>query len=49
VYSISDRAISKMKALAFVAKAARKSADDLQEKLKGEGLLVEVEPVHLLN
>ncbi|KAL7520478.1 hypothetical protein ACHAWX_005203 [Stephanocyclus meneghinianus] len=30
-------------------KAARKSADDLQEKLKGEGLLVEVEPVHLLN
>jgi hypothetical protein len=30
-------------------KAARKSADDLQEKLKGEGILVEVEPVHMLN
>lgn len=29
-------------------KAARKSADTLQEKLKSEGLLVEVEPVHLL-
>ena len=30
-------------------KAARKSADDLHAKLKNEGLLVEVEPVHLLN
>ena len=30
-------------------KAAKRSADDLQEKLKGEGLLVEVEPVHILN